>query len=68
MKHLFYVIYIAFYTGAVFMAGMFLGQMLERAWAVREKAARSRADETMRVEAGAGISVHEHKTAVSGKQ
>ena len=30
MKHFFYAVYILFYTGAVFMAGIFIGQMLYR--------------------------------------
>ena len=35
MKHVFYVIYVLFYTGAVFVTGLFVGQLLERAWAAR---------------------------------
>ena len=37
MKSVFYVIYILFYTGAVFVTGLFVGQMLERSWALRRK-------------------------------
>lgn len=36
MKHFFYAVYVLFYTGAVFLGGMFIGQFLERA----RKAAR----------------------------
>ena len=35
MKHVFYVIYVLFYTGAVFITGLFVGQMLERTWEAR---------------------------------
>lgn len=31
MKHFFYAVYVLFYTGAVFLGGMFVGQFLERA-------------------------------------
>ena len=41
MKHVFYVIYVLFYTGAVFVTGLFVGQMLERSWSTR----RNRLDE-----------------------
>jgi hypothetical protein len=37
MKHFFYAVYVLFYTGAVVMAGMFVGQFLEKARAAREK-------------------------------
>ncbi len=30
VKHFFYAVYVLFYTGAVFMAGIFIGQMLYR--------------------------------------
>jgi hypothetical protein len=44
MKHFFYAVYVLFYTGAVFMAGMFVGQFLERARAAREKESESAGD------------------------
>lgn len=37
MKHFFYAVYVLFYTGAVFMAGIFIGQMLYRARITRRK-------------------------------
>jgi len=74
MKHVFYVVYILFYTGAVFVAGMFVGQMLERAWVAREKADRSASpvsggllSETS-AQSQTGITMTEHKVAVSGKR
>ncbi len=74
MKHLFYVVYILFYTGAVFVAGMFVGQMLERAWAAKERAARSASPASGGlfpegpVQSQSGIPIGEHKVAVSGKR
>ena len=37
VKHFFYAVYVLFYTGAVFMAGIFIGQMLYRSRASRRK-------------------------------
>ena len=74
MKHVFYVVYILFYTGAVFVAGMFVGQILERAWAAREKTARSTSSASdgllseTPVQPQSGIPMTEHKVAVSGKR
>ncbi len=68
MKHIFYVIYILCYTGAVFVAGMFLGQMLERAWSARERVARSTAPEALRAQPSGGIPISDSKVAMSGKQ
>jgi hypothetical protein len=70
MKHVFYVVYILFYTGAVFVAGMFVGQMLERAWAARERAAKPSSPLLSETSAQpqAGIPIPEHKVAVSGKR
>ena len=74
MKHVFYVVYILFYTGAVFVAGMFVGQMLERVWAARERAAQSTSPASggLLSEASAqtqsGIPMAEHKVAVSSKR
>jgi hypothetical protein len=70
MKHVFYVVYILFYTGAVFVAGMFVGQMMERVWAARERAAKS--SSSLLSEASgqpqSSIPIAEHKVAVSGKR
>ena len=78
MKHVFYVVYILFYTGAVFAAGMFLGQMLERTWAAREKTARPASaepvsaqpvsNEALRAQPNTGIPISDHKMAISRKQ
>ena len=74
MKHVFYVVYILFYTGAVFVAGMFVGQMLERAWAVREKTTRSTSSASggllseTPVQSQSSIPMTEQKVAVSGKR
>ncbi|HEX9756325.1 MAG TPA: hypothetical protein VGB26_00835 [Nitrospiria bacterium] len=54
MKHLFYVLYVLIYTGAVFVCGMFVGQFFERSWARREQEARVKSlnehEETMGVQ------------------
>jgi len=38
VKHLFYAFYVSFYAGAMFVAGLFFGQFMERRWAARETA------------------------------
>jgi hypothetical protein len=38
VKHLFYAFYVSFYAGAMFVAGLFFGQFMERRWAGRERA------------------------------
>jgi NADH:ubiquinone oxidoreductase subunit 6 (subunit J) len=40
MKHVFYVIYVLFYTGAVFVTGLFVGQLLERSWEARRNSSQ----------------------------
>ena len=45
MRHFFYAVYVLFYTGAVFMAGMFVGQMMEKARVARVRASSSAAPE-----------------------
>jgi hypothetical protein len=40
MKHLFYVFYVLTFSGAVFVTGMFIGQLLERFWSRREEKAK----------------------------
>jgi hypothetical protein len=44
MKHFFYAVYVLFYTGAVFMAGMFIGQFLERARSARARKSQPSAE------------------------
>ncbi|MEW6324551.1 MAG: hypothetical protein AB1515_04115 [Nitrospirota bacterium] len=45
MKHLFYIAYVLTYSGAVFVGGMFVGQLLARHWARQsEEAARETAE------------------------
>lgn len=39
MKHFFYAVYVLFYSGAVLMAGVFVGQFLERRRLRQERAA-----------------------------
>jgi hypothetical protein len=70
MKHVFYVAYILFYTGAVFVAGMFVGQMLERVWAGRERTAQSPSNGFSEVSAQShsALPIGEQKVAVSGKR
>ena len=41
MKHFFYAVYVLFYTGALFLAGMFVGQFLERTRMTRRKKSES---------------------------
>lgn len=38
MKHLFYAFYVSFYAAAMFVAGLFFGQFMERRWTARERA------------------------------
>jgi len=55
MKHLFYVLYVLIYTGAVFVCGMFVGQFLERSWARREQESRAKAVAKHPDEVGIGV-------------
>ena len=66
MKHFFYAVYILFYTGAVFMAGMFIGQMIEKARIAREKALSSAASESSRG-SKAVVNISHRKVSVTGK-
>ncbi len=43
MKHLFYLFYVLGYSGAVFITGMFVGQILERRMAIQDQKARQAA-------------------------
>ena len=42
MKHLFYLIYVLSFSGAVFVTGVFMGQFLERYWSTREQKAKEK--------------------------
>ena len=42
MKHLFYLIYVLSFSGAVFVTGVFMGQFLERYWSAREQRAKQK--------------------------
>lgn len=66
MKHFFYAVYILFYTGAVFMAGMFIGQLIEKAKIVREKASSSVVSESPRG-SKAVVSISHRKVSATGK-
>ena len=55
MKHLFYVLYVLIYTGAVFVCGMFIGQFFERSWARREQEARVKVAAKNPDEIGIGV-------------
>jgi hypothetical protein len=44
VKHLFYAFYVSFYAGAMFVAGVFAGQFMERRWAVKEREQAAEAD------------------------
>jgi hypothetical protein len=67
MKHVFYVIYVLFYTGAVFITGLFVGQMLERSWEARRSGRQgSNRDEHAELQSGAVTGRREN--AAVGKQ
>ncbi len=65
MKHLFYVLYVFIYTGAVFVCGMFVGQFIERSWARREQEARAKAVAKHPDEIGIGA--HDANAAMTAK-
>jgi NADH:ubiquinone oxidoreductase subunit 6 (subunit J) len=52
VKHVFYVIYVLFYTGAVFVTGLFVGQMLERSWTARRRHAEGAESSTQGIARG----------------
>jgi NADH:ubiquinone oxidoreductase subunit 6 (subunit J) len=61
MKHVFYVIYVLFYTGAVFITGLFVGQMLERSWEARRNSRQgSNRDERKALQSGSVASQREN--------
>lgn len=66
MRHFFYAVYVFFYTGAVFMAGMFVGQMIEKARAARVKASLSTAQESLRGPK-AVVNISHRKASATGK-
>jgi hypothetical protein len=66
MRHFFYAIYVFFYTGAVFMAGMFVGQMMEKARVSRMKTSLSAASESMRGPKTV-VSISHRKVSITGK-
>lgn len=62
MKHFFYAVYVLFYTGAVLVAGMFVGQFLERARAAREKTSEAT------VGSRPGVAIGDRKVAMMRKR
>lgn len=67
MKHFFYAVYVLFYTGAVFMAGIFIGQMLYRSQVSRKK----RSDMTAwpsDTGSNGQVGIGEPKVAVTGRR
>jgi len=67
VKHFFYAVYVLFYTGAVFMAGIFVGQMLYRSRVTRQKR-----DETIAWSSREGsngeVGMADPKVAVTGRR
>lgn len=47
MKHVFYALYVSFYAGSMFLAGLLFGQFMERRWANRERAEAEAAADTV---------------------
>jgi hypothetical protein len=66
MKHLFYVLYVLIYTGAVFVCGMFVGQLFERSWARREQETRAKA--IAEHPDPIGVSMRDTHVAMTGKR
>lgn len=65
MKHLFYAFYVSFYAGAMFVAGLFFGQFMERRWALKEregaaKAERRDVDEVLVLDRKAPVPLSNH--------
>lgn len=67
MKHFFYAVYVLFYTGAVFMAGVFIGQMLYRSRISRQKRSGVTAWGTDSGSNGQ-VGIHEPKVAATGRR
>ena len=66
MKHFFYAVYVLFYSGAVFMAGMFIGQIIERGRLARKKASLSVVSDSLR-DAKAVVNISQRKASMTGK-
>lgn len=67
MKHLFYAFYVSFYAGAMFVAGLFFGQFMERRWALKEREAaaepeRPAAEEMRVLDREAPVALSNHST------
>jgi hypothetical protein len=67
MKHVFYVIYVLFYTGAVFVTGLFIGQMLERSWEAR-RSSSLKMSHSDREEIARGTVVSQRERSAVGKR
>lgn len=67
MRHFFYAVYVLFYTGAVFMAGLFVGQMLYRSRVGRQKRSSTETWPSGRGSNGE-VRIGESKIAVTGKR
>jgi hypothetical protein len=67
MKHFFYAVYVLFYTGAVFMAGVFIGQMLYRSRVTRQRRSGMTAWPS---ESGSNgqVGIHEPNVAATGRR
>lgn len=67
MKHLFYAFYVSFYAGAMFVAGLFFGQFMERRWALKEREEATKAehqdDEVLVLDRKAPVALSNHSTA-----
>ena len=66
MKHFFYAVYVLFYTGAVFLGGMFIGQFLERTRKARQKKSRGIPKTSLDLKQGAAFG--DRKVAVMRKR
>ena len=67
VKHFFYAVYVLFYTGAVFMAGIFVGQMLYRSRVSRQKRAETMAWSSHEGSNGE-VGMADPKVAVTGRR
>lgn len=67
MKHFFYAVYVLFYSGAVFMAGIFIGQMIYRARITRRKKAEKAAWTAPRASNGE-VGLGEPNMAMTGRR
>ena len=66
MKHFFYAVYVLFYTGAVFLGGMFIGQFLERTRKARQKKSAAHPEASRGLKQGAAFG--DRKIAVMRKR